>query len=225
MKKNEKQGVEQPGQTCYQTEEDNPIVLSIKEKRNLYLNEMKRCEDIFTGCKEMVANCNLKGKKKKEAQQFLRKLKKHLKMIRLADNNVQMAINDLLDLRSQNEGFMKIHIENNNQSDCTQKNTSFDSISIIDFPKKHTGPKVLRFNNEVSIIYQQHVYQLVYSLLLLHEKISSFVFHQADIVWIVESDSRRKKMTLNEFLTKISPQRLSRNDCLECIEKVLKKKE
>ena len=54
-----------------------------------------------------------------------------------------------------------LNIENNNQSDCTQKNTSFDSISIIDFPKKHTGPKVLRFNNEVSIIYQQHVYHLL----------------------------------------------------------------
>lgn len=224
MKENQKQSIELSEENDYQNEEDNPIVMYIKEKKNLYVKEITRCEDLFIGYKDMITNCNLKGKKYVDAQRILKRLKKYLKEIKAADENVQKSVNDLLDLRAQDEGIMKLQLETNNSCELAQNSNSFDSTDIVDFPQKHTGPKVLRFNNKVSIIYQEHVYQLVYSLLLLHEAISSFMFHQSDIVWVMEGDSKKKKMTTNEFLTKLFPPRLSRYECLDCIKSVLDKR-
>ena len=47
----------------------------IKEKKNLYVKEITRCEDLFIGYKDMITNCNLKGKKYVDAQRILKKLK------------------------------------------------------------------------------------------------------------------------------------------------------
>ena len=221
MDENEKQNDNTSEQIGNQDKEENPIVSRIKDKRELYIKEIKRCEDMFIGCKEMITNCKLKGKKETEAQKFLRKLKRYLKDVKVADEKVQMAINDLLDLGAQDEGVKKIPAKVVNQSERTETSKDTDSISAIDFPQKHSGPEILRFNKKISILYQQHVYELVDSFLALHKKITSFIIRQSDIVWIIDADSKKKKMTANEFLTILFPPKLSRKQCLEYIEEVL----
>lgn len=221
MDENKKQNDNTSEQIGNQDKEENPIVSFIKEKRELYIKEIKRCDDMFIGCKEMITNCKLKGKKEAEAQKFLRKLERYLKDVKIADNDVQMAINDLLDLGAQNEGVKKISAKDINQPERTETSKDTDSISAIDFPQKHSGPKILRFNDKISVLYQHHVYQLVYRFLILHKTITSFMLRQADIVWVIDADSKKKKMTASEFLTLLFPPKLTKKQCLEYIEEVL----
>ena len=208
-----------------QSEEYNPFVSSIKEKREFYTNEIKHVKDIFDGYKNMVNNLSLKGRKKVAAQKCLRNLNRYWKEIMLADVKVQKAVNALLDYKEQGEAIRYLLLKFNISLDAFNGDNLFDydPVEIMGLPARDSKSKVLRFYNKASSLYQLSVYDLVDSLLSLHQKIMLFMFHQADLVWVMETDSKKKKMTSNEFLAKLLPSVLSRNECLECIENVLKK--
>ena len=91
-----------------------------------------------------------------------------------------------------------------------------DSGEIIDFPESRSRSKWLHLS-KVSALYQFSVYQLLDSLLLLHDEMSLFSRCQADIIWVLGNRSLKK----NQFPTEMIPPKLSREDCWESIAKVL----
>lgn len=189
--------------------------------RNYYAVKIKKIEDTFKTDKEIVDSFEFDPEKKNNAKKCLRKMKKCLKEIQKADADVQKNVNLLLDFKAQGELTKEILQNYNASCDAIQNNSLFDSfpIEIIDFPRKHKGQENWFFKRKVSAFYQLYVYQLVHSLLVLQNTMASFMFYQNDIIWILETNPK-KKIT---FLTNLLSQQLSREDCFDCIKKVLNK--
>ena len=185
------------------------IVAETKQARDHYINKIKHMETLFVGFTDITKNGKLDFDQKANAKQCLTKLKKCIKGIREADIHVKKSLNTLLDYKIQDDYML--HVLQHNRVDDS------DSVEIIDFPEKRSRSKFLHPSNKVSALYQFFVYNLLYSLLLLHDEISSFSRYQADIIWVLGNQSFKK----NQFPTEIIPKKLSRGDCLELIAKVL----
>lgn len=185
------------------------IVAETKQARDHYINKIKHMETLFVGFTDITKNGKLDFDQKANAKQCLTKLKKCIKRIREADIHVKKSLNTLLDYKIQDD--YKLQVLQHNRADDS------DSVEIIDFPEKRSRSKVLHPSNKVSALYQFFVYNLLYSLLLSHDEISSFSRYQADIIWVLGNQSFKK----NQFPTEIIPKKLSRGDCLELIAKVL----
>jgi hypothetical protein len=202
--------------------------------RDYYSSEIKRIEEIYEIDKIFVNSFEFDPEKKGNAKICLRKMKKYLKEIKEADSEVQKNVNLLLDFKAHGEFEEKMRQDSEPknelvekmlqdfkvQRDTIQNNNLFNScpIEIIGFPRKHKKLESLFAESEVSAFYQFYVYQLVCSLLVLHNKMASFTFYRYDVIWILETN-QEKKIT---FLTHLIQPQLSRKDCFECIEKVLK---
>ena len=232
MDKKEQQQNQTQGNSESQIKKD--LRSNIISLRDYYSSEIKRVEKIYENDKKIVNFFEFNTEKKGNAKKCLREMEKCLKEIKKADSDVQKNVNLLLDFKAQGELDEKMRQDSKPknelvekmlqdfkvQRDTIQNNNLFNlcPIEIIGFPRKHKGIEAMFAESEVSAFYQLCVYQLVCSLLVLHNKMASFTFCQYDIIWILET-TPEKKIT---FLTHSLQPQLSRQDCFECIAKVLK---
>lgn len=191
------------------------------EARTFYLNEIKYLEESFSRLKSEITKSDLKKWKEREIKKRLKKLNEYLKEIREADKDVQKAVDDLLSYMAQEKHFKYNPESNGSRNDTTVNHPYAFSSSIIFFSHSHNYPLKM-ISRDIPADYQLFIYQLVYLLFLLHQKITLFLFLQADIARVMKPDFQKEKMSSNEFLSKVLPTRLSRELCLDCIEEVLK---
>ena len=205
-------------ETKIQAEIIEDIITDITDIKALYNKTIQEAEEFLKDNVKALKTYKIKDEKKRELKKCLRRLKERWNDVKRADIQVKTAIDDLIDFKGKDDVRRII------KEDCLKKSenmlmTDYEMIPNMGFLKKYSRNTT---GTLVSAYYQRKVFHLLYSFLYLHQCVTSFLFHQADIVCIMESDSSKKDITLNEFISKIFEPELTRAHCAEIIEEQLK---
>lgn len=190
----------------------------IKASYNKMIQETK---DFLNNNIKALRTYKIKDNKKKELKKCLRRLKEYWNEVKKADHQVKEAMDKMLEYRNF-EDVLKDGLEKHNEETKTTIMHNFEKSLFMrpsmSFLRENTNSQSI---TPVSVFFQMDVFNLLRSFLFLHQSITSFLFHQADIVCIMESDSLKRNITLNEFVSKIFGPKLTRERCAEIIKEKL----
>lgn len=170
----------------------------IKASYNKMIQETK---DFLNNNIKALRTYKIKDNKKKELKKSLRRLKEYWNEVKKADHQVKEAMDKMLEYRNF-EDVLKDGLEKHNEETKTTIMHNFEKSLFMrpsmSFLRENTNSQSI---TPVSVFFQMDVFNLLRSFLFLHQSITSFLFHQADIVCIMESDSLKRNITLNEFVS------------------------
>lgn len=205
----------------FQAKITKSIISEITIIKASYNKTIQETEDFLNNNIKALRTYKIKDKKKKELKKCLRRLKEYWKEVKRADHQVKEAMDKLLKYRGFEDALSHELEEHNEETKNTIAHNFEMSLFMspsMSFLRENTNSQSI---TPVSVFFQMDVFNLLRSFLYLHQSITSFLFHQADIVCIMESDSLKKNITLNEFVSKIFGPKLTREHCAEIIKEKL----
>lgn len=200
------------------------IMNTIANIKELYKKRIKEAEDFLTNNTKTLKQYRIKDEKKRELKKCLRRLRDYWNNVKVFDQQVKKEINGLLEFKHIDEQLFDIDELNSPQGSSQERINS--TIMPDDYRIRNMGflDQASKKQAEMSISanYQLLVFQLLESFLKLHYHLMYYLFHQADIVCIIDSDSPKKNITLNECISRILAPKLTREQCSNIIETKLK---
>jgi hypothetical protein len=160
---------------------------------------------------EKLDKINIRNKKiKSEINKYKKRLYKCWESVKRSNYNVMEKTNNLLELMKFSELDSAI-----NKYNTTNSKEQFDIIHNLGFSKEDGFEEDP--SGTINIVYQVSVFNLISSILELHDSITYFVKHQADIIYLLEPDPQKRNRTINDFYSELFPQELTRKQCFEAI--------
>ena len=216
--------IQQPDNMCFdekQTDRLLEISSTISAVKDLHSNTIKETKSFYDNNLKFLNSINYKGTFKERAiKSYRRKVHKLWKGIEKADYDVMKSTNQLLDLMKFVEMFLT---EKKEGSYLLGKINPIDVCPLENMGFSKQDGYSENPSGNISFLFQVQVFNLIGSMLKLHKSITFFLFCQADIIKTVEPDSKKWKVSLIEYMSKMFPEELKRKECFKIIIEELEK--